>query len=78
MTISLKAYYNQLAKHDWQFEYADDHREWSAGFAAQKRLVLIADEHPAYRVLYDQWLVYVRGEGPRPLVPVEVIDGTAE
>lgn len=52
-------YFSQLEKHDWYYNYSDDHRVWTNGSAQAKRLQAIAQENPILiRMLkdYSNWV----------------------
>ena len=40
LPIRRAEYVSALLKHDWQFDYSDDHRVWTAGRDETKRLRL--------------------------------------
>lgn len=62
MTVSIEEfndYVTALERHDWQFEYSDDHRVWQSGMNAEKTLqakILQAPEYnQAYRLYHDYY-----------------------
>lgn len=53
-TITLQEYYDQLSRHDWTFQYSDDHSVWRRGSSEESRLIRIyTDNGPAFKELFD-------------------------
>lgn len=64
---TLCEYYDQLAKHDWDYDYSDDGHTWRAGSANEKRLLKIAlHGGRAYRQLFNAWAEYSTAPMKRP------------
>ena len=40
--MTLDEYKAELARHDWYYYFSDDHRVWSAGEVASKKMVELA------------------------------------
>ena len=66
---SLKDYWNQLAQHDWFYEYSDDPRMYREGRDNNHRLMEIAKHDQKYTDLYHAYAKYVFGAGPQPPCP---------
>lgn len=53
---TLAAYYDELARHDWYYDWSDDHSVWRRGQTATGRLVRIAQQGgPEYQALLTAW-----------------------
>ena len=73
--MNLQEFYDLLKRHDWSFEYSDDHRHWQRG---RDQLNQIQDilkqnkDNPRNRSLYDQyraWAFDVEGDITKPEKP---------
>lgn len=51
--MELQEYYEELGKHDWFYQYSDDHSVWRHGESARARLASIANQSPEHRALWD-------------------------
>lgn len=51
--MTLGEYWDLLSKHDWTYEYSDDHRVWKRGRANEKVLVAAASESTAHALMFD-------------------------
>jgi hypothetical protein len=70
---SLVEYYLSLDRHDWQYEYADDHRVWQSGSDEHKRLERLSQSSTAHADLYAQFRAYHMGKSPvKPVRPGSV------
>lgn len=50
--LTLKQYWDQLDKHDWTFEYSDDHGAWTRGRASLRSVVANSRQGAEYLNLY--------------------------
>lgn len=51
--MTLGDYWDQLSKHDWYWDFSDDHRVWRRGSDEQGRLENIGGQSAAHKILYD-------------------------
>lgn len=51
--MELGEYYDELEKHDWFYDYSDDHSVWRRGQAARNKLSSIASQSPEHKALWD-------------------------
>ena len=65
-------YYVELERHDWFYEYTDDHRVWQLGKANLARLQSIAQENPVLLGLYEAFSEYMFRDGTKPTLPEDV------
>lgn len=56
----LKEFDLMLTQHDWYYAYSDDHRVWSAGIKAEKRIQEISHESKAHAKLFMMWVEHIR------------------
>lgn len=49
---TLSEFFDLLEKHDWFYNFSDDHRSWKSGKANLEKLQSIADESEAHRRLF--------------------------
>lgn len=63
-------FFNLCAGHDWFYHFADDHKAWSKGNEEHKALMKALPSNPAFLEIYDKWLAYKRGRGPKPMAQI--------
>ena len=54
----LQKFYGKCRWHDWYYQYADDHRSYTAGRDASHELQHITTFHPKYKEIYNAWSEY--------------------
>lgn len=52
------AYVQQLAAHDWYYDFSDDSRVYRAGRIAKERLSAQAQRHEFYQKAFKAWCDY--------------------
>ncbi len=73
--MDLQEFYDLLKRHDWSFNYSDDHRQWQRGRDQLNQIQYILkqnEDDPKYRVLFDQyreWAFDVLGDVTKPERP---------
>ena len=76
--MSLFEFYRLLQRHDWSYNYSDDHRMWTKGRDEANMIehILKGNSHdPKFRSLYDEyrsWFWDVTGDITKPNAPEEV------
>ena len=56
LTVDLiEEYERMLRKHDWHYDYSDDHSVWQRGRDSESKLILLAREHPILNVVLQGW-----------------------
>ena len=48
-------FFKLLEKHDWYYQYSDDHRAWEKGSNESKRIQAIAQEIPLFLDMYRDY-----------------------
>ncbi len=48
-------FFKLLEKHDWYYNYSDDHRAWEKGNSESKRIQSIAQEIPLFLDMYRDY-----------------------
>lgn len=61
--------YSRLEKHDWWYHMSDDHRHYKAGEADSEELRAASEESPENKAVYDDYIAYKSGKGPKPKPP---------
>lgn len=69
---SLADFNQQCKRHDWFYEYSDDHSVFERGLAERNALRVVARRSPPHDDLYRQWVDHVFQGKPVPVIPVEV------
>ena len=52
-------FFSLLEKHDWFYQYSDDHRAWEKGSTESKRLQAIIQEDPLFTRMYLAYSDYM-------------------
>ena len=63
-------FFSLLEKHDWFYQYSDDHRAWEKGSTESKRLQAIIQEDPLFTRMYLAYSDYMF----KPLDEREVLE----
>lgn len=58
MAMPLTEFQDALYRHDWQFQYSDDHHVWERGHNRQRELERIAEQSLEHQALFDAWSDY--------------------
>ncbi len=56
--MDLQEFYDLLKRHDWSFNYSDDHRQWQRGRDQLNQIQYILkqnEDEPKYRALFDHY-----------------------
>jgi hypothetical protein len=53
--MSPSEFFKLLEKHDWYYQYSDDHRAWEKGSNESKRIQAIAQEIPLFLDMYRDY-----------------------
>jgi hypothetical protein len=56
--MNLAEFYNELERHDWFYQFSDDHGVWCAGERDCNRLKAIAETSPEHRKLMSDFAAY--------------------
>jgi len=74
--MNLPEFYDQLDRHDWYYEWSDDHGVWERGSSDANRLAQIAKESPVHQKLHNDFTEHkFSGESwgtekaPKPIRP---------
>ena len=76
--MKLKDFWIELNKHDWYYDFSDDHSVWQRGQKRKDELVAMSQESPQNKALYDKMAKHwFSGEpwgtekAPKPEQPTE-------
>ena len=66
--MQLEAFYNELVRFDWWYDYSDDHGVWSRGNEREKELSRMAESlGESGRIMFDKFRYeYKMGKIDRP------------
>jgi len=53
--VTPKEFYSMLEEHDWFYGYSDDHRVWTAGSEANRKLQAIIQEDSLLTRMYSDY-----------------------
>lgn len=68
---SLADFHEQCRRHDWFYEYSDDHSVFERGLGERNALRDIARQSAPHDQLYRQWVDHVFQGAAKPQVTVE-------
>ena len=57
--MKIAEYFKELEKHDWYYNYSDDHSVWRKGNENTKRLQAIAQEQPILGRMYTEYSTWI-------------------
>jgi hypothetical protein len=69
--MTLKEYYNELRRHDWYYEYSDDHGVWRRGCDNHNKLRSMSDESQDHKKMWIQFNNWKMGKGELPNEPTK-------
>lgn len=61
-------FYNQCSRHDWTFEYSDDHGVYNRGSEQQRKLYQAIGTDKNLQAIYDDWKNYSFKGGKHPVL----------
>ena len=64
--MNIEQFFNEASRHDWFYEYSDDHRVWTEGVNNQKRLYDLAEGNETKMQIMSAFRSFVRGNRERP------------
>ena len=71
-------FYDACLKHDWYFEYSDDHSKWTAGNEVHRSLAELARLTPDLADIWREFHVWHFRKGRRPVRPGDEAPRLAE
>lgn len=76
--MKLSAFYRLLEKHDWYFEFSDDHRVWTDGQSELESIERYAKTSDKHMKLYEDYKRHMftgklwgNEQAPKPMCPVD-------
>ena len=76
MPLTLVEFYDLLLRHDWTYQYADDHRHYTKGERERRQIQFVMDQNeeytPVFRELYNryyEWYFDTVGDVTKPERP---------
>lgn len=66
MSQNVIDYFELLARHDWYYEFSDDHRYWSSGNASWRKIVLMAQQERLFDRMKNDFVNWKFKKGPEP------------
>ena len=76
MPLTLVEFYDLLLRHDWTYQYADDHRHYAKGERERRQIQFVMDQNeeytPVFRDLYNrytEWVNAPHGDVTKPERP---------
>ena len=72
--MTKQEYFNLCARHDWFYDYSDDHSVWKRGNDMQKIIRAVSEELPDYAPIYKAWVNYINALDTSSKLPVPTMD----
>ena len=76
MPLTLVEFYDLLLRHDWSYQYSDDHRYYTKGEKERRQIQFVMDQNeeytPVFRELYNryrEWFFDATGDITKPERP---------
>lgn len=66
--LTIEEYFDMLRRHDWFYEYSDDHSAWQRGQAGKVELRNLAKANEQFAIMledYNNYINAVISEGPK-------------
>lgn len=74
--MTLREFWDMLNRHDWYYQFSDDHRQWSEGNKNDSQIKLLSDISSDHKKLYEGFCKHYFGgetfkkpESPKPERP---------
>ena len=74
--MTLQEFWDMLNRHDWYYQFSDDHRQWSDGNKNADQIKLLSDISAGHKKLYEGFCKHYFGgeafnktESPKPERP---------
>jgi hypothetical protein len=64
--MNIEQFFNECLRHDWFYDYSDDHRVWTAGNENKNRLYNLADGNDVKEKIMSEFRAYTLGKRERP------------
>ena len=64
--MNIEQFFNECLRHDWFYDYSDDHRVWTAGNENKNRLYNLADGNDVKENIMSEFRAYTLGKRERP------------
>jgi hypothetical protein len=66
--MELKEFDSLLSRHDWHYDYSDDHRVWSRGSESNIKIMSAMRLSENHKALYDAWVwsIFENYEAKKP------------
>ena len=71
--MNIEQFFNEASRHDWFYDYSDDHRVWTAGNENKNRLYELAKDNTTKEKIMSEFRAYTLGQRERPTLD-EFID----
>ena len=68
--ITIEEFYEMLEKHDWYYDFADDHRYWKAGKSSLEKIKALTIKDANFAKLYLDYSAWIfsNSEKLKPIV----------
>ena len=64
--MTKQEYFALCARHDWFYDYSDDHSVYCRGRDSESNLVGLASNDPELQDIYNAWCKYMSNQSIKP------------
>jgi len=64
--MNIEQFFNEASRHDWFYDYSDDHRVWTAGNEYQNNLYRLAEGNTVKEKIITEFRQWTLGKRERP------------
>jgi hypothetical protein len=64
--MNIEQFFNECSRHDWFYDYSDDHSVWTAGHENKQRIYLLAENDILREMIVREFRQYTLGNRERP------------
>jgi hypothetical protein len=64
--MNIEQFFNEASRHDWFYDYSDDHRVWTAGNEYKNNLYRLAEGNTVKEKIITEFRQWTLGKRERP------------
>lgn len=64
--MNIEQFFNECSRHDWFYDYSDDHSVWTAGHENKQRIYRLAEDNKILEKIVSEFRQYTLGQRERP------------
>ena len=64
--MNIEQFFNECSRHDWFYDYSDDHSVWTTGHENKQRIYRLAEDDILREKIVSEFRQYTLGQRERP------------